>query len=215
MRPMKSSDYPTARIKSGEAAAKAYLSRPPKKHSREMQWISTAFAQLKDVQTVLDAPCGVGRASIWLAGQGYRTTGIDLGDAAVETSIEQAQRAGVAATFEKQDVFHTTYGDQSFDAVLCFRLIHHFQSLELQHDLIREICRVSKRYVVLSYVSGCSFTSLRRKLRYHLKGTEIKQYPSRLADLDRTFAQHGFRRLGHAHHAPLVDSLQLVMYQRS
>ena len=73
-----------ARVKSDVESAQSYSQRKQDKHEQEMAMLAKAFAKTKDVQKVLDAPCGVGRASIWLAQQGKQVTGIDLGEAALE-----------------------------------------------------------------------------------------------------------------------------------
>tara|TARA_R110002167_G_scaffold30424_2_gene100483 strand:+ start:51058 stop:51693 length:636 start_codon:yes stop_codon:yes gene_type:complete len=203
-----------ARVKSDVESAQSYSQRKQDKHEQEMAMLTKAFAKTKDVHKVLDAPCGVGRASIWLAQQGKQVTGIDLGEAALALAAELAQKAGVNAQFESQDIFALTYADKAFDATLCFRLLHHFESEALQARLIAEICRVSDRYVVMSRISPSSFTSLRRRLRRVLSGKAIKQYPVSAAQLDAEFAKHGFTSLGKVARSELLHSLQLHVYMR-
>lgn len=203
-----------ARIKSDAHAAESYLHRKPGKHRGEMAMIAEAFAGLEQVQKVLDAPCGVGRATIWFASQGYNATGIDLGDAALQVAGKQLAAAGFQGKIEKQNIFKMTYLDKSFDAVLCFRLIHHFPELAMRNELIQELSRVSARYVVLSYISPCSFTSLRRKLRNKLSGTPIKQYPSTLAEIEPAFAKAGFKLHKQVARNPFLHSLQMAVFKR-
>ena len=203
-----------ARVKSDTESAQSYSQRKQDKHEQEMAMLAKAFAKTKDVKTVLDAPCGVGRASIWLAQQGHTVTGIDLGEAALVLAAELAQKAGVSAQFESQDIFALSYGDKAFDATLCFRLLHHFESEALQARLIAEICRVSDRYVVISRISPSSFTSLRRRLRRRLNGKAIKQYPVSAAQLDAEFAKQGFIAMGKVARSELLHSLQLHVYMR-
>ncbi len=203
-----------ARVKDRRGSAESYLKRSPQKHQREMAMIEEAFAGLKNVRKVLDAPCGVGRATMWFARQGYSVTGIDLGEAAVEVSREQLATAKLQADVEKQDIFHMHYEDQVFDAVLCFRLLHHFSDTKLREQLIAELCRVSANYIVISYMSPWSFTSLRRQLRYRLSGKAIKQYPSTLPELTSLFAKEGFVFHNQVHRSPLLHSLQLAIFKR-
>ncbi len=203
-----------ARVKSDVESAQSYSQRKHDKHEQEMAMLVKAFAKTKDVKKVLDAPCGVGRASIWLAQQGKQVTGIDLGEAALALAKELAEKAGVNAQFESQDIFALTYADKAFDATLCFRLLHHFESEALQARLIAEICRVSDRYVVMSRISPTSFTSLRRRLRRVFSGKAVKQYPVSAAQLDAEFAKHGFTSLGKVARSELLHSLQLHVYMR-
>jgi len=203
-----------ARVKSDAESAQSYSQRKQDKHEQEMALLAKAFAKTKDIHTVLDAPCGVGRASIWLAQQGHSVTGIDLGAAALALATELAHKAGVSAKFESQDIFALPYADKAFDATLCFRLLHHFQSEALQARLIAELCRVSGRYVVISRISPSSFTSLRRRLRRVLTGKAIKQYPVSAAQLDSEFIKQGFSPLGKVARSELLHSLQVHVYMR-
>lgn len=203
-----------ARVKSDTESAQSYSHRKQGKHEQEMAMLAAAFAHTDSVHTVLDAPCGVGRASIWLAQQGHVVTGIDLGEAALALAGELAAKEGVAVTFESQDIFAMPYSDAQFDATLCFRLLHHFESESLRERLIAEICRVSGRYVVISRISPLSFTSLRRRLRKLFSGKPIKQYPLTAAALDAALARHGFTPVYRVARSELLHSLQLHVYRR-
>jgi len=203
-----------ARVKSDTESAQSYSQRKQEKHDQEMAMLANAFAKTKDLHKVLDAPCGVGRASIWLAQQGHEVIGIDLGKAALALAAELAEKAGVSAQFESQDIFALTYKDKAFDATLCFRLLHHFESSALQSRLIAEICRVSDRYVVISRISPLSFTSLRRRLRRIITGKAIKQYPVSASQLDAEFDKQGFTPLGKVTRSEFLHSLQVHVYMR-
>ena len=62
-----------------------------------MAMIEEAMRHVHDVSTLLDAPCGVGRASIALARRGLQVTGVDLGEAALELAASLAAEAKVSA----------------------------------------------------------------------------------------------------------------------
>jgi len=204
------------RVKADATSALLYTQRKPGKHRSEMRMVATAFAMLPEgqVKTVLDAPCGVGRLCLWLARQGYDVTGIDLGEAAVELTRETLAAEGLHARVELQNVMSLDFNDREFDCSICFRLIHHFQEWEHKERLIRELCRVSGSYVIISYFSPLSVTSLRRKLRKSLTGKPLKQYPDSLASLNAAFSRHGFRLSGKVQRSQLLHSLQLAVFER-
>ncbi len=205
-----------ARIKSDPQAAESYLRRKPAKHRAEMHMLQTAFTALGPPGgTVLDAPCGVGRATIWLAEQGYRATGIDLGEAAVATAQREVRSAAVEATVERRDVFATGYTGRSFDKVLCFRLLHHFAQPALRERLIAEATRVADRHVVISYLSPCSYTTLRRRVRQWVTGKPLKQYPVSERELREVFERHGFAPLLRVPRNRFLHSLQLAVFERA
>ncbi len=203
-----------ARVKSDAQSAQSYSQRKQEKHAQEMAMLADAFAHAPGIHRVLDAPCGVGRASIWLAQQGHEVTGIDLGEAALSLARELAEKDGMKVQFESQDIFALPYENAHFDASLCFRLLHHFESKALQSRLIGEICRVSARFVVISRITPSSFTSLRRRLRKMLTGKAIKQYPVTTAALDAEFALHGFVPVHKVARSEFLHSLQVHVYRR-
>ncbi len=211
-----SHDHPSyaPRVKHSLEKAEAYLERRPEKHRKEMRMIEAAFDSLAPIHTVLDAPCGVGRASIWLAQQGYDVTGVDLGEAALRVAAEQVKTAGVRVRIESQNVFDMTYADRAFDAVLCFRLLHHFADTAQRREMIREMCRVADRYVVMSYHSRWSIATVRRRIRNRLSGKPIRQHPTSRDEMVSAFAAEGFTLHHHSEWSPFLHSLQLAVFER-
>lgn len=203
-----------ARVKSDAESARTYSRRKDSKHRQEMAMIADAMRQVQGVTSMLDAPCGVGRASIWLARQGISVTGVDLGEAALQLAATLAAEQGVSVTFAQQDIFDLPYADKAFDATLCFRLLHHFESPSLRSRLIDELCRVSGKYVLISRISPVSVTSLRRRLRFLVSGKAIKQYPVSARELHAELARNGFEPVVQTGRFALFHSLQLQVYRR-
>jgi SAM-dependent methyltransferase len=52
----------------------------------------------------LEIGCGTGTNCVWLAGQGFKVTGIDLAPLAIERAEERARAAGTQARFAVADV---------------------------------------------------------------------------------------------------------------
>jgi tocopherol O-methyltransferase len=79
-----------------------------------------ARANPKPGERVLDAGCGVGGSSIWLARTfGLNTVGISLSEKELQRARRYAKERGLEAqcTFEVQDFVNTTFPDESFDIV--------------------------------------------------------------------------------------------------
>ncbi len=204
------------RVKDDALSAELYSKRKPQKHKSEMKLVEDAFARLPDnsVKSVLDAPCGVGRISVWLARRGYQVTGIDLGSAAVELAREAIDGHGLQAIVEKQNIMAMSFAEKRFDCCICFRLLHHFAEPEQKEMLIRELCRVSNQYVVISYFSPISVTTLRRKLRRKLFGEPMQQNPDTLGDLQEYFKSNGFELKMRIPRSRILHSLQLAIFKR-
>ena len=204
------------RVKSDPVSAQLYTKRKPRKHQFEMEMVSEAFQMLPatEVKTVLDAPCGVGRLSLWLAQKGFKVSAVDLGESAVQLTNELLRDQSFKETAESQDIFNMRFENGEFDASVCFRLLHHFEDSVDQQALVAELCRVSSQYVVISYFSAYSVTSLRRRLRKTMTGKPIKQNPMSLSQLKGLFAAREFQLLGTVQRSGLLHSLQVAVFER-
>lgn len=93
---------------------------------------------------VLDAGCGVGGSSIFLAAEtGCRVTGITLSERQVEQAREHARQKGVAnlVDFRVMNYSDTTFPDQSFDVVWCCESVCYADD---KHQFIKEAFRLLK-----------------------------------------------------------------------
>jgi SAM-dependent methyltransferase len=70
------------------------------------------------VGRALDAACGEGRNALWLASQGWETTGVDFSEAGVARARSLADRAGLPVTFDVADLTAWQPPTRAFDLVL-------------------------------------------------------------------------------------------------
>jgi ubiquinone/menaquinone biosynthesis C-methylase UbiE len=179
------------RIK-GDRAAEAYKHRKKSKDRAELHLVQKALPYLPEGGTVLDAPCGNGRMTALLAEAGFQATGVDLSEGTLAISQEEVMKRGLKATFEKRDLEALDYQDSHFDGTLCFRFFHHLPTDEIRDRVIGELCRVTRKTVLISYMSPWSPTMLKRRLRHALGGKKSQQHATPLTDLKAFFARHGF-----------------------
>jgi hypothetical protein len=105
----------------------------------------------------------------------------------------RAAEAGMAVAFDEGDVHALAYPDRSFDAVVCLRMLMHVPDWR---RALAELCRVSRRQLVLDYPASTSVASLQvlwRRVAQSM-GSRVEAYrvfsPSAIGrELDR----HGFR----------------------
>lgn len=96
-----------------------------------------AFARpLVAAGDVLDAACGVGYGSAYLAAEARSVVGVDIGADAVAYA---SSRYGESAAFRQGDVEALDFADASFDAVCSFETIEHVEHPE---RAIEEFARV-------------------------------------------------------------------------
>lgn len=99
-------------------------------------------AGIRPEDQVLDAGCGIGGSSIWMAKQhGNRVTGITISAAQACYAREHARRHGVAevVNFEVADFCGTPFEDASFDAVWALESSCHALN---KGDFLREAWRL-------------------------------------------------------------------------
>lgn len=102
-------------------------------------------AGIKQTDHVLDAGCGIGGSSIWLAKNiGCRATGISLSAKQVATANAFAEKEDLAtlAFFEQKDFTATAYADESFDIVWAIESVCHARH---KSAFLNEAFRVLKK----------------------------------------------------------------------
>jgi ubiquinone/menaquinone biosynthesis C-methylase UbiE len=202
----------------GQKAADHYLqSHSALKNRAELAMVHKAVSLLPTGSSVLDAPCGNGRLIPTIAGLGMRVTGMDFSPHCVANCRQ------VAAAYEdgrvqvtEGDLSRLPFVEQSFDGVLCFRFFHHLTETNDRAKLIQELCRVSNRYVFLSYLSPYSPGSLKRivKRTFLTPGKAPARKTATIGELKGHFETQGFRLEKNVARMPLFHSLYLACFER-
>jgi len=159
---------------SSEAVASKYLAQTmgTSRDCREKRCILEALAELPRGARVLDLPCGPGRLTECLVRRGFRVVGADSSPGMIElagrnwaalTATDPALRP--MASFHVREVLETGYEDGSFDAVVCNRLMHHYPDPELRRAALRELARVCRGTLVVSFFDLWTLDGLRSFLR--------------------------------------------------
>ena len=202
------------RVKYNEKAAKRYQVRKSGKHLAEMRLVDRAFKLIPKSHRVLDLPCGGGRVTVHLAKQGYDLSSADLSEAMLEIARENVTKNGLKCPVERQDIEKLTYPDDAFDTVVSFRLFHHFPNPEIRQRAVTELCRVARHFVVLSYFSPASLTSVKRGLRAAMGGRKSDKHPTSLSEVRGYFARAGFRLVKDFAQLPIIHTLHLAVFAR-
>ncbi|HNH29308.1 MAG TPA: methyltransferase domain-containing protein [bacterium] len=109
-----------------------------------MNEVMAETAQIKSHERVLDAGCGVGGSSIFLARTiGCKTVGITLSANQVQRAKKNAQNSGTAHLneFKVMDYSHTDFEDASFDVVWGCESICYADNKE---EFVKEVYRILK-----------------------------------------------------------------------
>ncbi len=125
-----------------------YWDEDTKNHSESLTHMNRALGRsipIKAGDKILDAGCGIGGSSIWLAKNfDVQVTGITLTASQVDRARQYAKKNGVAdkIEFKEADYCNTPFEDESFDVVwglesICYALD--------KADFIREAYRVLRK----------------------------------------------------------------------
>ncbi|MBM3226310.1 MAG: class I SAM-dependent methyltransferase [Candidatus Tectomicrobia bacterium] len=119
--------------------------------------------------SLLDVPCGYGRFTALFARLGIQATGADMHDGMVRLAREQQTPPG-RGRWLRTDILALPFADATFDCVTCIRLLHHRNNLEVRAQMLRELARVSRRFVLVSFYNTTPLHSLAR----HWRGTRSR-----------------------------------------
>ena len=118
---------------------------------------------------VLDAPCGYGRFTKLILGEGARLVSCDLARPMVERALEGRDRAhhlgGAVADLRGGLPFK----DGAFACVFSLRLFHHLHASEDRRAVLREFARVASAGAILSFYRFRGLHALQRRLRRFFK----------------------------------------------
>ncbi len=203
------------RTKYTPEAAEKYQIRKDTKNQAELRLVDKGFALIPKPARVLDVPCGGGRVTVHLSKRGYQVSAGDLSESMLKIAKEAVAKAGLACDVTHQDVEKLGFPDRAFDAVISFRLFHHFPNPEIRQRAVNELCRVADKWVALSYFSPASVTSIKRKIRAAMGGRKSEKHPTPLSEVAGYFEKCGFRLVKDFAQLPLVHTLHLAVFERT
>ena len=172
MQPSKLQNYNSAR---GAEAYKAdYGQKLHRKWSdkRERALLHSYFARIGQVDTILDLPCGHGRLSDLLKARCQQLIEADWSFTMV--SLNQRDHGNDARSYFRASALEIPLPDRSVDVAVSFRLSHHLETQELRERHLRELFRVAKKTVVVTWFSATSLKNLLRQVRVVLAGKTPK-----------------------------------------
>ena len=172
MQPSKLQNYNSTR---GAEAYKAdYRNKLHRKFTdkRERALLHRYFAQIGRVDSILDLPCGHGRLADLLKTHCNRLVEADWSFTMV--SLNRRDHGTDQRGYCRASALEIPLGDRSVDVVVSFRLSHHLETQELRERHLRELFRVARKTVVVTWFSATSIKNLLRAVRVKFAGKKPK-----------------------------------------
>jgi hypothetical protein len=185
--------YPGRSHYIGEQPVARYRARSVRRDRAEVALLETLLPERIE-GFALDAPSGHGRMSEVLRARGGKPVSFDISPDMARAALATSGRAAVA------ELEHLPLADRSVDLAVCFRFLHHVPTRAQRVGILKELARVSRRYVVLTWFHPVSLHHLRRlfardSMRFALTRRQIVDEASEAGlSLDASRAQLPYLR---------------------
>lgn len=142
-----------------------------RKDLREQKSIELALRDVPEGSRVLDFPCGTGRLTATLSRMNYLINSADSSWHMTKQARENSESHTITGGgYTVMDILNTAFKDDSFDAVICNRLFHHFFEPEIRRQALKELGRICSGTIIVSYFSTKCIDAMTFKLKHFLKG---------------------------------------------
>lgn len=131
---------------------------------REFNLLEGMLRKLGRSEALLDLPCGGGRLSPAMAGHTDLLIEADVAVGQVRYGRAHG-RVSTRQVWMTASAFHIPLRNGSVDGALCVRLTHHLSSEAEREEVVRELLRVSKRFLIMSFFDYSSPKNTLRRLR--------------------------------------------------
>jgi len=207
-------EHVLARYKSPEGAASYNTKYERHWHKRLTTWkeyrvIRKCLGIAGPQDRLLDLPCGCGRLFPALQPQARRPLGMDV---SLEM-LKHARRnlARWTPPLAAASALHIPLPDKAVDLVFSARLFHHIPDRGERHRYIRELCRISRKWVVMTFFHTWSFKNILRMLRrpFNRKKPKVTMTTGELREVARSAGFEVVKtiplfQLGSGHHYAIL-----------
>ncbi len=168
---------------------KMYTSSFSKRWStqREFTLLERLLASQPRCASLLDLPSGGGRLSPQIAQYTDLLIESDIALGQVQYGRQNGRVPATRQFWMTASGFHIPLKTGSVDGVVCVRLSHHLPTSAERERLLRELLRVSRRFVVMTFFDHHSLKNLGRRLRqpFDRKPPKMTMTVARVRELAR------------------------------
>lgn len=186
-------------------------------NKKERKILEKIFESIEEKNiSVLDIPCGYGRFSELLLKKSLNLTSADISFPMVLTTRKYSPPTNSPHHFLVGDIKHLPLKDNSFGCIVTIRLFQHILHSSARFQILKELHRVAKKFVILSFYRYNFLHSVERWVRCRIKNVNKKISMWPLGDLEKELSSVGFKVLNlfpvmryfHAHNIVLLQKLK-------
>jgi len=162
-------------------------------NKRETKILEKILVSLSDRSvSILDVPCGYGRFSELLLRNSLNLTSADISLPMVMAARKYSVASSSNHHFLVGDIRNLPLKDNTFDYVITIRLLQHMLNASIRHQVLRELHRVARKMVVLSFYRYNFLHSIERWIRCQIKNVDKRISMLSLHDFSKELNSTGF-----------------------
>jgi len=162
-------------------------------NKRERKILEKILVSLSDRSvSILDVPCGYGRFSEFLLRKSINLISADISLPMVMAARKYSVASSSNHHFLVGDIRNLPLKDNTFDYVITIRLLQHMLNASIRHQVLRELHRVARKMVVLSFYRYNFLHSIERWIRCQIKNVDKRISMLNLDDFSKELNSTGF-----------------------
>jgi len=162
-------------------------------NKRETKILEKILVSLSDRSvSILDVPCGYGRFSELLLRNSLNLTSADISLPMVMAARKYSLPSSSNHHFLVGDIRNLPLKDNTFDYVITIRVLQHMLNASIRHQVLRELHRVARKMVVLSFYRYNFLHSIERWIRCQIKNVDKRISMLSLNDFSKELNSTGF-----------------------
>jgi ubiquinone/menaquinone biosynthesis C-methylase UbiE len=160
----------------------------------ELKTLAKLVQHLPAKASLLDVPCGTGRIAQVLLEWGFRVTAADISQEMIHVAQSRMAAAGRKLPAMRGSADALPFTDESFDAVLSMRFLPHISS-EPRRLMLKEMARVSRRWVFFSNSFSSGWYKSRRAVKRRLGHQAPTRYPVTESEIREDLRYAGLKEI--------------------
>jgi SAM-dependent methyltransferase len=162
-------------------------------HEREARALDSLLASLTDVSTALDVGSGPGRFVPTFAARGIRLIQTDYSGHMLAVSRDGHPPGSQPGDYVRADARRLPFAEGVVDLVFCHRLLNHIPVVEDRRQVLSNLARASRKYVVVSCLTPPGFVRAFRRIYERIRGVVTVDGHVGDEDLERDAREIGLR----------------------
>lgn len=138
---------------------------------RERAIVVQFLSDLPEGSRVLDIPCGAGRLIPLFQEAGASFVGADVS----LPMLNLARQASGAFSLLATDALRLPFSERSFEALTAVRLLHRIKEQEIRVGMLREMARVVRGTLLVTYYARWNLRGIKRWLQGDYPGMSLAQ----------------------------------------